>query len=158
MSFYWYDFETFGADPLRDRPCQFAGIRTDEDFNVIGEPEVFFCQPADDVLPHPDACLITGITPQQASREGMIEADFIARIHRQFAAPGTCVVGYNNIRFDDEVTRNTLYRNFYDPYAREWQNGNSRWDIIDMVRLARALRPEGIVWPKHEDGSPSFKH
>lgn len=157
MSFYWYDFETFGADPFRDRPCQFAGIRTDEDFNVIGEPDVFFCKPADDVLPHPEACLITGITPQQALREGVVEAEFIARIHRQFAEPSTCVVGYNSIRFDDEVTRNTLYRNFYDPYAREWQNGNSRWDIIDMVRLTRALRPEGIVWPEHEDGSPSFK-
>lgn len=157
MSFYWYDFETFGADPFRDRPCQFAGIRTDEDFNVIGEPETFFCKPADDVLPHPEACLITGITPQQASREGMIEAEFIARIHHQFSQPGTCVAGYNSIRFDDEVTRNCLYRNFYDPYAREWQNGNSRWDIIDMVRLTRALRPEGIVWPQHEDGSPSFK-
>jgi len=157
MSFYWYDFETFGADPVRDRPCQFAGIRTDEDFNVIGEPDVFFCKPADDVLPHPEACLITGITPQQAQREGVSEIEFIARIHQQFAEPGTCVVGYNSIRFDDEVTRNTLYRNFYDPYAREWQNGNSRWDIIDMVRLTRALRPEGIVWPEHEDGSPSFK-
>lgn len=157
MTFYWYDFETFGADPFRDRPCQFAGIRTDEDFNVIGEPDVFFCQPADDVLPHPEACLITGITPQQALREGVVEAEFIARIHQKFAEPGTCVVGYNSIRFDDEVTRNTLYRNFYDPYAREWQNGNSRWDIIDMVRLTRALRPEGIVWPDHEDGSPSFK-
>lgn len=157
MSFYWYDFETFGADPFRDRACQFAGIRTDEDFNVIGEPDVFFCKPADDVLPHPEACLITGITPQKAAREGVCEAEFIARIHRQFAEPGTCVVGYNSLRFDDEVTRNTLYRNFYDPYAREWQNGNSRWDIIDMVRLTRALRPEGITWPEHEDGSPSFK-
>lgn len=157
MSFYWYDFETFGADPFRDRPCQFAGVRTDENFNVIGEPEVFFCKPADDVLPHPEACLITGITPQQALREGVSEKEFIARIHHQFAEPGTCVLGYNSLRFDDEVTRNTLYRNFYDPYAREWQNGNSRWDIIDMVRLTRAVRPEGIEWPEHEDGTPSFK-
>jgi len=157
MSFYWYDFETFGADPFRDRPCQFAGIRTDENFNVIGEPDVFFCKPADDVLPHPEACLITGITPQKALHEGVTEIEFIARIHQKFTEPGTCVVGYNSIRFDDEVTRNTLYRNFYDPYAREWQNGNSRWDIIDMVRLTRALRPEGIVWPEHEGGSPSFK-
>ncbi|EGG98904.1 Exodeoxyribonuclease I [gamma proteobacterium IMCC2047] len=157
MSFYWYDFETFGADPFRDRPCQFAGIRTDEQFNIIGDPDVFFCKPADDVLPHPEACLITGITPQQALKEGVSEAEFIARIHEQFAEPGTCVAGYNSIRFDDEVTRNALYRNFYDPYAREWQHGNSRWDIIDMVRLTRALRPEGINWPEHEDGSPSFK-
>ena len=157
MSIYWYDFETFGADPFRDRPVQFAGIRTDDDLNIIGEPLVFFCKPADDCLPHPEACLVTGITPQQAHAEGVNEAEFCARIHAEFSQPNTCVAGYNSIRFDDEVTRNMLYRNFYDPYAREWQNGNSRWDIIDMVRLARAVRPEGVNWPNKDDGKPSFK-
>ncbi len=157
MSFYWYDFETFGADPFRDRPAQFAGIRTDENFNPIGDPLVIYCKPANDFLPQPDACLITGITPQLAESKGVCEAEFIARIHQEFSEPNTCVVGYNSIRFDDEVTRNCLYRNFYDPYAREWQNGNSRWDIIDMVRLTRTVRQEGIEWPNHEDGRPSFK-
>lgn len=157
MSFYWYDFETFGADPFRDRPCQFAGMRTDEDFNPVGDPLVIYCKPANDMLPQPRACLITGITPQIAEQHGVVEAEFIKQIHREFSTPGTCVLGYNSLRFDDEVTRNCLYRNFYDPYAREWQNGNSRWDIIDLVRLARAVRPEGINWPDHADGSPSFK-
>ncbi len=157
FSFYWHDYETFGTDPARDRPSQFAGIRTDADFNIIGEPLVIFCKPADDMLPHPEACLVTGITPQQALEQGLPEAEFIRQIHAEFAQPGTCAVGYNSIRFDDEVSRYTLYRNFYDAYAREWQNGNSRWDIIDMVRLCCALRPEGIIWPTHEDGSTSFK-
>ncbi|HHH47493.1 MAG TPA: exodeoxyribonuclease I [Gammaproteobacteria bacterium] len=156
-SIYWHDYETFGADPRRDRPAQFAGIRTDLDLNIIGEPLVLYCRPANDFLPQPDACLITGITPQLALREGLPEAEFIARIHEAFSRPRTCVAGYNNIRFDDEVTRNVLYRNFFDPYAREWQNGNSRWDIIDLVRVAHALRPEGIEWPRHADGKPSFR-
>ncbi|PLW67458.1 exodeoxyribonuclease I [Pseudohalioglobus lutimaris] len=156
-TFYWHDYETFGAVPSRDRPVQFAGLRTDEDLNPIGEPLVIFCRPANDFLPHPQACLITGISPQQALSEGIPEAEFISRIHAELAQPGTCGVGYNSLRFDDEVTRYTLYRNFYDPYAREWQNGNSRWDIIDMVRACHALRPEGIVWPNREDGLPSFR-
>ncbi|QEQ96053.1 exodeoxyribonuclease I [Neptunomonas concharum] len=156
-TFFWHDYETTGADPKRDRPVQFAGVRTDEDFNIIGEPIMLYCKPADDFLPHPQACLITGITPQKAVREGVCEAEFIATIYQELSRPGTCGVGYNSIRFDDEVTRNTLYRNFYDPYAREWQNGCSRWDIIDMLRLTRALRPEGIVWPTYEDGSPSLR-
>lgn len=157
FSFYWHDYETFGVDPARDRPSQFAGVRTDANFNVIGEPLVIYCKPASDMLPHPEACLITGITPQHALQHGVSEAEFIGLIHREFSQPGTCAVGYNSIRFDDEVSRYTLYRNFYDPYAREWQNGNSRWDIIDMVRACRALRPEGLEWPNHEDGTPSFK-
>ncbi len=157
QTFYWHDYETFGIDPQRDRAVQFAGLRTDADFNVIEDPLVIYCKPAPDCLPHPDACLITGITPQLAEQKGVCEAEFIGQIHQQLAQPNTCTLGYNNLRFDDEVTRNCLYRNFYDPYAREWQNGNSRWDIIDVVRAARALRPEGIKWPVNEDGRPSLR-
>ncbi|WP_111497678.1 MULTISPECIES: exodeoxyribonuclease I [Marinobacter] len=156
-SFYWHDYETFGADPIHDRPSQFAGVRTDADLNIIEDPLVIYCKPTEDYVPDPVACLITGITPQQAQAEGYPEAEFIDMIHEAFSQPGTCAVGYNSLRFDDEVTRHTLYRNLRDPYAREWQNGNSRWDIIDMVRLTYALRPEGINWPKKEDGSPSFR-
>ena len=154
---YWHDYETTGATPARDRPSQFAGVRTDEALNIIGDPLVLYCKPSRDVLPHPIASLVTGITPQRQESEGVPEPEFIARIHRELSQPGTCGVGYNSIRFDDEVTRYTLYRNFYDSYEREWKNHNSRWDIIDMMRLARALRPEGIEWPNYDDGSPCFK-
>src|SRR5512137_2499177 len=157
QTFYWHDYETFGTDPQRDRPVQFAGLRTDIDFNVINDPLVIYCKPAADCLPNPDSCLITGITPQLAEQKGVCEAEFIGWIHQQLAQPNTCTLGYNNLRFDDEVTRNCLYRNFYDPYVREWQNGNSRWDMIDVVRAARALRPEGINWPVNEEGNPSFR-
>ena len=156
-TFYWHDYETFGTDPSRDRPVQFAGLRTDRDLNTVGEPLVIFAAPARDVLPHPEACLVTGITPQRALSEGVRECEFIRRIHAELSRRGTCGVGYNSIRFDDEVTRYTLYRNFHDPYAREWRDGNSRWDLIDVVRLTFALRPEGISWPRGEDGRPSFR-
>ena len=156
-SILWHDYETWGISPKVDKPSQFAAIRTDYDLNIIGEPEVFYCQPPQDYLPQPEACLVTGITPQKAMREGLSEADFSARIHALFSQANTCVAGYNNIRFDDEVSRYLFYRNFYDPYAREWKNGNSRWDIIDMVRACYALRPEGIEWPLNENGQVSFR-
>ncbi|MDH5571496.1 MAG: exodeoxyribonuclease I [Gammaproteobacteria bacterium] len=151
-TFYWHDYETFGLDPRKDRIAQFAGVRTDLDLNIIGDPLMIYCKAADDMLPSPEACLVTGITPQKTIAEGFIEAEFMATIEKEFATPQTCVVGFNNIRFDDEFTRYALYRNFFDPYAREWQNGCSRWDIIDLVRITRALRPEGIEWPVDEDG------
>jgi exodeoxyribonuclease I len=157
QTFLWHDYETFGADSRRDRPVQFAGIRTTLELEIVGEPVMFFARPPREMPPHPEACLITGITPQQAEREGMLEAEFAARVHEQLAAPGTCGVGYNSLRFDDEFTRQMLYRNFYEPYGREWEHGNSRWDLIDLVRMCQALRPEGIVWPLREDGSPSFR-
>jgi exodeoxyribonuclease-1 len=155
-SIFWHDYETWGVDPRRDRAAQFAGIRTNLDLEVIGEPVMFYCKPTTDFLPHPDAVRITGIAPQLANKEGMNEAEYFGRINEIFSVPKTCGAGYNSIRFDDEVTRFGFYRNFIDPYAREWQNGNTRWDILDLVRMTYALRPDGINWPNREveEGSP----
>lgn len=155
-SIFWHDYETTGINPRCDRPLQVAGIRTDEALNEIDEPINLYCKPSDDILPHPAACLVTGILPGTLAEKGLGEAEFIQRVHSELALPGTCGAGYNSLRFDDEVTRYSFYRNFHDPYAREWQGGNSRWDLIDLVRTAYALRPEGIEWPQ-QDGRVSLR-
>jgi len=157
QTFFWHDYETFGVVPRRDRPAQFAGIRTDAELNEIGEPLMLYCRPAPDYLPDPGSCLLTGITPQTCLERGVPENEFAARIERELAQPGTIGVGYNTIRFDDEVTRFLFWRNLIDPYSREWRNDCGRWDLLDVVRLTHALRPEGIEWPVREDGSTSFK-
>ncbi|WP_027866837.1 exodeoxyribonuclease I [Massilia alkalitolerans] len=156
-TFLWHDYETFGATPRRDRPAQFAAIRTDAELNEIGEPIMLYCQPAPDFLPDPQSCLITGITPQHCLEHGVPEHEFARQIEAAFSEPGTIGVGYNTIRFDDEVTRHLFWRNLIDPYAREWQNGCGRWDLLDVVRMTYALRPDGIEWPRKEDGKPSFR-
>ncbi|MFT5643141.1 MAG: exodeoxyribonuclease-1 [Janthinobacterium sp.] len=157
QTFLWHDYETFGVQPRRDRPAQFAAIRTDADLNEIGDPIMLYCQPACDFVPDPQACLITGITPQQCLEWGVPEHQFAATIAQAFSKPGTVGVGYNTIRFDDEITRFLFWRNLIDPYAREWQNQCGRWDLLDVVRTAYALRPEGMVWPTREDGNASFR-
>jgi len=154
---YWYDYETTGVDPERDRPIQFGGIRTDLNLNIVGESTSLYCRLSDDILPAAEAMLVTGISPAILEQQGVNETEFIGRINREFSQPGTCVSGYNSIRFDDEFTRNALYRNFLDPYTREWQAGNSRWDVIDLFRMSYALRPDGLEWPTDEQGIVSFR-
>ena len=156
-TFYWHDYETSGADATLDRPWQFAGVRTNADLEIIGESLTLYARPAPDRLPHPAAIRVTGITPQLADQQGLPEGAFIARIHQELAKPKTCGIGYNSIRFDDEITRFALWRSLRDPYGREWQNGNSRWDLLDMTRAYKALRPAGIEWPFREDGFTSFR-
>ena len=156
-SFLWYDYETWGINPRRDGIAQFAAVRTDADLNPIGDPVDLKCRPLVDTVIDPGACLITGLTPQGCDREGLSEWDFATRIHALMSEPGTCTTGYNTLRFDDEFSRTLFYRNLLDPYSREWRNGNSRWDLLDVVRLTYALRPEGIEWPTHDSGAPSFK-
>jgi exodeoxyribonuclease I len=157
QTLYWYDLETTGIDSILDRPLQFAGVRTDLDLNEIEPPQNFLGRPGTDVLPHPEALLVTGISLVQIREKGLSERAFTEKALEQFNQPQTCVVGFNSLRFDDEFTRQMLYRNFHDPYAREWRNGNSRWDVIDLFRAAYALRPEGFNWPQKDNGSPSFK-
>ncbi len=160
-SFFWHDYETFGRVPRRDRPAQFAGVRTDLELNEIAAPVMWHCRPAPDTLPDPESVLLTGILPQHALQLGLPEHEFAAAVERELGHEGTIGVGYNSIRFDDEVTRFMFWRNLIDPYAREWSNGCSRWDLLDVLRCTWALRPEGIEWPRHETGEfagrPSFK-
>ncbi|MCR5442792.1 MAG: exodeoxyribonuclease I [Sphaerochaetaceae bacterium] len=158
QTFFWYDLETFGLNPFYDRIAQFAGQRTDMDLNPVGDPIILYCRLSADYIPDPAACMVTGITPQEVKAKGLPESEFIEKINDIFSVPGTCVSGFNTLKFDDEFIRNALYRNFMDPYQREWKNGNSRWDIIDLVRACHDLRPQGINWPPaNANGNPVFK-
>ncbi len=157
MNFLWYDLETFGTHPRLDRIAQFAAIRTDEDLEPVEEPTVLYCQIPRDYLPHPEAVLKTGITPQETRQKGVREIDFARELRDILSVSGTCAVGFNSFAFDDEFVRGLFYRNFIDPYEREYRNGNSRWDILNLVRMAHDLRPEGVRWPQKEDGRPDFR-
>ena len=154
-TYFFYDLETSGLDPRSDRIMQFAGIRTDLDFNQIGEPVNILVKLADDTLPSPGAINVTHITPQQTQLDGLSEPEFCKYVQEEIFTPGTIEVGYNSVRFDDEHMRYTFYRNFYDPYEWQWKDGRSRWDLLDVVRMVRALRPQGINWPFNEDGKPN---
>jgi exodeoxyribonuclease-1 len=154
-TFFFYDLETSGLSGRSDRIMQFAGIRTDMDLKQIGEPVNILVKLNDDVLPSPDAIMVTGITPQKTRDEGYSEAEFAAIVSSDIFTPDTITVGFNNIRFDDEFIRHLFWRNFYDPYEWSYKDGRSRWDLLDVVRMTRALRPDRIVWPVDDKGQPT---
>jgi len=154
-TFYFFDVETTGFSPRDGRIMQFAGQRTDMDLKPIGEPDNLLIKITSDVLPQPDAVLVHGITPQQTLLEGITEAEFAKYLTSQVCLPDTIMVGYNNLRFDNEFIRFTLWRNFHDAYEWSWKEGCSTWDLLDVARMTRALRPDGIKWPFASDGKPS---
>jgi exodeoxyribonuclease-1 len=155
LTFYFYDLETTGFNPRAARIMQFAGQRTDQQLNPIGEPQSIYIRLSEDTVPDPDAILVTGITPQKTLEEGVTEAAFLKQFTEEICVPGTVFVGFNSVRFDDEFMRYTLYRNFYDAYEWNWKDNCSRWDMLDVVRMTRALRPDGIEWPVASDGTPT---
>lgn len=155
MSLFFYDLETSGLDSRWQRIMQFAGQRTNKDLVPVGKPIDVLIKLTDDILPEPDAVMVTGITPQATLHDGISEAEFLKILHEKVFTPDTVMLGFNSLRFDDEFLRHTLYRNFYDPYEREYTEGMSRWDVLDMSRMMRALRPEGIKWPTGDNGKPT---
>lgn len=157
QTFFFYDLETSGLNPRYDRIMQFAGIRTDSDLKPIGEPVNVLVKLTDDTLPNPDAVRVTGITPQSTLADGLTEKEFCDMLMQDIFTPETVTVGFNNVRFDDEFIRHTLWRNFYDPYEWAWADGRSRWDLLDVVRMTRSLRPDGIKWPVNAEGKPVNK-
>lgn len=154
QTFFFYDLETSGLDARHSRIMQFAGIRTDMDLNPIGDPYNILIKLPEDTLPSPEALMVTGITPQQTQMDGLSEADFAKLLQDEVYTKDTIVVGFNNIRFDDEFIRHLFWRTFHDPYEWAWKDGRSRWDLLDVVRITRALRPDGIEWPV-VDGKPT---
>ena len=154
QTFFFYDLETSGLNPRDDRIMQFAGQRTDMNLMPIGDPFNLLIALNDDTLPSPDALMVTGITPQKTVDEGYTEAEFAKIFTAEISTPDTIMVGYNNIRFDDEFMRALLWRSYYDPYEWSYLDGRSKWDLLDVVRMTRALRPEGINWPI-VDGKPT---
>lgn len=149
-TFFFYDLETSGLSPREDRIMQFAGIRTDTELNPIGEPVNILVKMTNDTLPSPGAIMVTRITPQQTLQDGLTEAEFCDYVTSEIFTPGTCAIGYNSVRFDDEFMRHIFWRCFRDPYEWQWKDGRSRWDLLDVVRLTRALRPDDIIWPLQE--------
>lgn len=151
-TFFFYDLETSGLDPRNDRIMQFAGQRTDMDLNPIGESYNVLVKLNDDTLPSPEAVMVTGITPQSTHADGYTEADFARFLKTEIFTADTITVGFNNVRFDDEFIRALFWRTFNDPYDWCWDNGCSRWDMLDVIRMTRALRPEGLEWPVDDEG------
>lgn len=151
-TFFFYDLETSGLNARSQRIMQFAGQRTDANLKPIGEPYNILVRLSDDILPEPYAITVTGITPQATLADGLSEPEFCKLLSEEVFTPNTITIGFNNIRFDDEFIRHTLWRNFYDPYEWAWSEGRGRWDMLDVVRMTRALRPDGIEWPVDEKG------
>jgi exodeoxyribonuclease-1 len=151
-TYFFYDLETSGLNARSSRVMQFAGIRTTMNLEPVGEPINVLVRLSDDILPDPYAVMVTGITPQQTLADGISEREFCKLLMDEVFTPDTLTVGFNNVRFDDEFIRHTLWRNFYDPYEWAWSEGRSRWDMLDVARMTRALRPEGIKWPTDKEG------
>jgi len=159
MNYLFYDLETTGTDQYFDQVLQFAAVKTDSEFNQIGEPVNLLCQPRRDVIPSPIAYKTTCLDINELQNKGITEYELSQSIHELFTGEkNLCIVGYNSKEFDDKRIQTLFYRNILDPYKWGWDYGNTRLDIYDLVKLAYAFseRVPDITWPVIE-GKISLK-
>nr|WP_229650562.1 exodeoxyribonuclease I [Vibrio splendidus]MCC4883227.1 exodeoxyribonuclease I [Vibrio splendidus] len=157
--YFVYDYETSSIDKHHGQPVQGAWILTDKDLTVIPNTEGnVFCKLRPDVVPTIDAFLITKIDPATLKEKGVSENEFSKTIQIAMQQhPKTCISGYNTMKFDDEVTRNLMFRNNRRMYDHEWKNSNGRVDFYNLVKMAYAYYPDVITFPRKEDGKVSLK-
>ncbi|MEZ7812236.1 MAG: exonuclease domain-containing protein [Paracoccaceae bacterium] len=158
MNFVFYDLETTGISVAFDQPLQFAAIITDSNFKELDRTE-FRCRIAPHILPSPYALAVTGVTPEQLidpSQPTFFEfSQKIYKLTEQWAP--AVWIGYNSIKFDEAMLRQTFYQNLQPNNYATQAKGNSRFDMMNAVYAVHAKQPDLLKWPVNEEGKKIFK-
>jgi exodeoxyribonuclease I len=157
MSFVFYDTETTGIDTSFDQILQFAAIKTDENLNIIERFEIR-SRLLPFVVPAPGALRVTKMTidrlhdPATASHYDMVRA-----IRSKLGEWSPAIfLGYNSLRFDEELMRRALYQTLHNPYLTN-RDGNCRGDVMPLVQACTEFEPDCLSVPYGDKGKPVFK-
>ena len=157
--FVFYDVETTGISRCFDQILQIACIRTDGDFNIV-DPECDIlnlrCRRLPWITPSPGAMLVTGVTHDQLERAPLSHYEMMCAVNAAYEnwSPAT-FIGYNSLRFDEELLRHGLFSSLYPAYLTS-QRGCGRADVYRMLQVVTALAPGVIALPEI-NGRPSMK-
>lgn len=115
MNYVFYDFETTGLDTKFSQPIQIAAIAVDEDFVQIDDPINLRCKLKDGVIPNPSALLVHKVPIDLLKNEQSFYS-MMDYIHKKFTSWGPAIfIGYNSIRFDEEILRSSFFNHFMIP-------------------------------------------
>lgn len=157
MAFVFYDLETTGLDTRHDQILHFAAIRTDADL-IEQERVELRCRLDRHVVPHPAAMVLTGRTLAELRAADLpSHYEMMRRVaqHLEKWSPAT-IIGFNSVRFDEEVLRHSLWRTLHNPYLTSWA-GNVRADALTLCRTVAFFAPGALTVPVDEEGSPRFR-
>ncbi|MBN9468212.1 MAG: hypothetical protein J0J10_05500 [Bosea sp.] len=154
--YLFYDLETSGLEPCWDVPLQAAFLQADAKLAVQRELTLR-CRLPIHVVPSPDALLITGVTPEMLDDQPLSHIEMMAQIARIIAdCKPAMLIGYNTIRFDDEVLRQSFYQTLLPPYLGA-MTGHGRADVLTMLRAVVMLEPDAVAIPRDATGKPVLK-
>ncbi len=157
MSFVFFDTETTGLQKGFDQIVHFAAIRTDNDLNETDRFEAR-CRLMPHVVPHPSALTTNGLSISRLTDPQLPTHYEMMRSVRAKLLEWTpsIVVGFNSIRFDEEMVRHALFQTLHDPYLTS-RNNNCRGDVLGLVMAAVADTPDCLVVPTGPEGRPTFR-
>lgn len=157
MSFVFFDTETTGLKHGFDQIVHFAAIRTDADLNEIERFEAR-SRLLPHVLPHPAALRTNGL-PIGRLLDGSLPShyDMVRAIRQRLLSWSPSIfLGYNSIRFDEEMLRHALFQTLHPAYLTSNHN-NSRADVWGLVMAAAAVSPACLNVPTGPAGRPIFR-
>lgn len=157
MSFVFFDTETTGLKPGFDQIVHFAAIRTDANLEKIDRFEAR-SRLLPHVLPHPTALRTNGLPiAQLVDRDLPSHYEMVRAIRQKLLSWSPSVfVGYNSIRFDEEMLRHALFQTLHPAYLTS-NHGNCRADVLSLVMAASAISPTCLTVPTNSKGRATFR-
>ena len=157
MSYVFWDTETTGISTSFDQILQFAAVKTDAEFNELDRIELR-CRLHPHVAPNPGALRVTGMSIEQITDPALpCHYDMVRQVRARFLEWSPAIfIGYNSIKFDEELFRKALFRTLHSPYLTN-TSGNGRADAMNLVQAAAALQPGCLEVPTGDNGKSVFK-
>lgn len=157
MSFVFFDTETTGLKHGFDQIVHFAAIRTDANLKEIDRFEARSCL-LPHVLPHPAALRTNGLPIGRLLDANLpSHYDMVRAIRQRLLSWSPSIfLGYNSIRFDEEMLRHALFQTLHPAYLTSNHN-NSRADVWGLVMAAAAVSPACLNVPIDPEGRPIFR-
>lgn len=154
--YLFYDLETTGLLQCWDVPLQSAFLQADADLKTQREL-MLRCRLPAHIVPSVDALMVTNVTPAMLEDQPASHLEMMSQIARIITdSKPALILGYNNIRFDDEILRQSFFQTLLPPYSAS-MTGHGRGDVLTMLRAVIMLEPDAVVVPRDATGKAVLK-
>lgn len=135
----------------------FAAIRTDGNLDEIDRFQVR-SRLLPHVVPHPSALCTNGLPIGHLLDETLpAHYDMVRSIRQRLLSWSPSIfIGYNSIRFDEEMLRQALFQTLHNAYLTN-THGNCRADALSLVMAATTLSPTCLSVPRGPQARPIYR-
>jgi exodeoxyribonuclease-1 len=157
MSLVFYNTKASGTETFFDQILQFTALQTNEHFTEMGRFEIR-CRLLPYVVPTPRMIIDSGMRPSQLTDPSLpSHYEMVCSVRAKLLSwSPTLLIGWNSLRFDEQLLRQALYKTLHSPYFTN-SAGNSRSDLMRIVQACSIYAADALTLPTDTNGDLVFE-